>query len=94
MKSRIGIINFHTNVDIQNAKQYMRDYEELLNAYNFDIGIIGRFFEKLFGTRKYNEIEKQLECRYNYNMSYSKAITILYETKNEKYIFDPFKKEK
>lgn len=92
MKHTISITNFHTNDDIRNAKRYMRDYKELLNAYNSDIGVIGRFFEKLFGSRKYSEIEKRLE--YRYNMSYSKAMIILYETKNEKYIFDPFKKEK
>ena len=90
MNSNNYITNIHTNEDIRNAKQYMLEYKALLEDYNLDAGIIGRFFEKLFGTQKYTIIEKRLKDYYN--MSYSKAMIILYETNNEQYIFNPFKK--
>ena len=79
----------YTNNDIYNAKQYMIEYKSLLDDYNLDIGILGRFFEKLFGTQKYTIIEKKLQ--YDYNMSYNKALIILYATNNEQYIFNPFR---
>lgn len=83
------ITNIYANESIYNAKQYMIEYKVLLDDYNLDVGIIGRFFEKLFGTQKYKIIEQRLQDYYN--MSYTKAMTILYETHNDQYIFDPFK---
>ena len=83
------ITNIHTNEEIYNAKQYMIEYKALLDDYNLDVGLIGRFFEKLFGTQKYRIIEERL--KEHYEMSYSKALTILYETHNDQYVFNPFK---
>ena len=82
------IINIHTNESIYNAKQYMLEYKALLDDYNLDIGIIGRFFEKLFGTPKYRNIELRLQEYYG--LTYSKALEILYDTHNEEYVFNPF----
>jgi len=84
----VNITNIHTNEEIYNAKQYMYEYKMLLDDYNLDIGIIGRFFEKLFGTSKYKNIELKLEEYYG--LTYSKALIILYETHNEQYVFNPF----
>ena len=84
-----NITNIHTNDEIYDAKKYMIEYKALLDDYNLDIGIIGRFFEKLFGTQKYYYIELQLQKLYG--MTYNKALTILYETHNEQYVFNPFK---
>ena len=74
---------------LDHKEQYMIEYKALLDDYNLDIGLIGRFFEKLFGTQKYRMIEERLQDYYN--MSYSKALTILYETHNDQYVFNPFK---
>lgn len=82
------ITNIHTNEEVYNAKQYMIEYKALLDDYNLDVGIIGRFFEKLFGTQKYRIIEEKLQDYYN--MSYIKAMTILYETHNDQYVYNPF----
>lgn len=84
-----NLTNIHTNEEIYNAKKYMLEYKALLDDYNLDVGLIGRFFEKLFGTQKYRMIEERLQDYYN--MSYSKALTILYETHNDQYVFNPFK---
>ena len=83
------ITNIHTNESIYNAKQYMIEYKALLDDYNLNVGIIGRFFEKLFGTQKYRIIEEKLQDYYD--MSYIKAMIILYETHNDEYVFNPFK---
>lgn len=81
----------YTNKDIHFAKLYMQAYEALLDIHEIDIGIIGRFFEKLFGTNKYTKIEKRLKEWYN--LTYNEAYTILDYTGNKEYIFDPFLKK-
>ena len=77
------------NEEVYYAKQYMNDYKSLVEDYKRDMGIIGRFFAKLFGTNMYHEIENDL---YNkYGMEYSQALTILYESYNSDYVYNPFK---
>lgn len=77
--------------EIYKAKQYMQAYESLIDMHDIDIGIIGRFFEKLFGTNKYSQIETMLKEWYS--LTYNEAYTILDYTGNKEYIFDPFLKK-
>ena len=81
----------YTNIEIYNATNYMQEYDILLQDYNLNVGWIGRFFDKLFGSNKYNNIEKQLE--HNYNLSWVKSAEILHSAGKDKYIFYPFKKK-
>lgn len=82
------ITNIHSNEEIYNAKKYMMEYEALVKAGKSDMGIIGRFFAKLFGTTMYSDIEKHLSEKYGIN--YGKALTILYESRNNKFVYNPF----
>lgn len=89
MDLNYNLTNIHTNEEIYTAKKYMVDYKALLDDYNLDIGLIGRFFEKLFGTQKYSTIEIYLNELYG--MTYNKALQILYDVHQENYVFNPFK---
>ena len=78
-----------TDKYISNARLYMQEYKSLVIEHNINTGKIGRFFEKIFGTSAYVNIEKYLQNKYN--LTYSKASEILYYTNNDKYIYDPYK---
>ena len=79
----------YTEDDTLNAKVYMMEYKFLDDTHKLNAGFIGRFFEKLFGTSAYKDIEEYLQNKYN--LSYYKATKILYYTNNDKYIYNPFK---
>jgi len=74
--------------DVSIAKSYMNEYKFLVDIHKLNIGFIGRFFEKLFGTSVYTNIEAELERKYN--LTYYRVIKVLYYTNNDKYIYDPF----
>ena len=78
----------YSNDEIHQAKLYMADYKVSVKEYKQSLGVIGRFFGKLFGTSMYNDIEKYLYKKYN--LTYGKAFTLLYATNNEKDIYNPF----
>ena len=75
--------------DILCAKVYMLEYKYLDDIHKLNAGIIGRFFERIFGTPTYADIEEYLQNKYN--LSYYKASEVLYYTNNDKYIYDPYK---
>lgn len=84
-----NVMNYNTD-DISNAKQYMLDYKALVDIHNLNAGLIGRFFEKIFGTSAYTDIEEYLQNKYS--LSYYKALEILYYTNNDKDVYNPFSK--
>ena len=55
----------YTKDDIFNAKIYMMEYKFLDEIHKLNAGIIGRFFEKIFGTSAYADIEECLKNKYN-----------------------------
>ena len=63
----------------------MQDYKYLVKIHKLNAGVIGRFFEKIFGTSVYKNIETELEIKYN--LTYYKAMEVLYYTNNQKYIY-------
>ena len=75
--------------DIFNAKIYMMEDKFLDEIHKLNAGIIGRFFEKIFGTSAYADIEECLKNKYN--LSYCEAKDVLYYSNNDKYIYNPFK---
>lgn len=77
-----------TKDDVLLAKAYMQDYKYLVEIHKLNAGVIGRFFEKIFGTSIYKDIEDELEIKYN--LTYYKVLEVLYYTNNDKYIFNPF----
>ena len=79
-----NVMNYNTD-DISNAKQYMLDYKALVDIHNLNVGLIGRFFEKIFGTSAYTDIEEYLQNKYN--LTYYKAMEILYYANNQKHIY-------
>jgi len=83
------IQNIYSNNDISDAIEYMDDYKRLVNQYKQDMGIIGRFFAKIFGTTMYHDIEDKLYSKYG--MDYYKALKILYEAHKADYVYSPFK---
>ena len=83
-----NVMNYNTD-DTLTAKVYMMEYKFLDETHKFNAGIIGRFFEKIFGTSAYTDIEEYLQNKYN--LSYYKATEVLYYTNNDKYIYNPFK---
>lgn len=83
-----NVMNYNTD-DALTAKVYMMEYKFLDDTHKLNAGFIGRFFEKLFGTSAYADIEEYLQNKYN--LSYYKATEVLYYTNNDKYIYNPFK---
>lgn len=79
----------YTKDDIFNAKIYMMEYKFLDEIHKLNAGIIGRFFEKIFSTSAYADIEECLKNKYN--LSYCEAKDVLYYSNNDKYIYNPFK---
>ena len=82
-----NVMNYNTD-DALTAKVYMMEYKFLDETHKLNTGIIGRFFEKIFGTSAYTDIEEYLQNKYN--LSYYKATEVLYYTNNDKYIYNPF----
>ena len=78
----------YTKDDIFNAKIYMMEYKFLDEIHKLNAGIIGRFFEKIFGTSAYADIEECLKNKYN--LSYCEAKDVLYYSNNDKYIYNPY----
>ena len=83
------IRNVYSNDDVINAQEYMSDYKSLVKKYKQDLGLIGRFFAKIFGTNMYHDIENNLY--FKYGMDYCKALTILYNAHKADYVYSPFK---
>ena len=84
-----NVMNYNTD-DTLTAKVYMMEYKFLDETHKLNTGIIGRFFEKIFGTSAYTDIEEYLQNKYN--LSYYKALEILYYTNNDKDVYNPFSK--
>ena len=74
-----------SNNDVFLAKTYMIEYKFLVETHKLYAGIIGRFFERIFCTSVYKDIEKELKIKYG--LSYSNAFEVLYYTNNKKYIY-------
>lgn len=77
--------NNYTKDEILNAKAYMIEYKFMVETHRCNAGIIGRFFERIFGTSEYADIEVELQIKYN--LTYYKAMEVLYYTNNQKYIY-------
>ena len=82
-----NVMNY-TEDDTLNAKVYMMEYKFLDDTHKLNAGFIGRFFEKIFGTSAYTDIEEYLQNKYS--LSYYKALEILYYTNNDKDVYNPF----
>jgi hypothetical protein len=81
--------NYQFNIEpkeVTLAKIYMYEYKYLIEWHKIEIGIIGRFFEKLFGTDFYSNLEITL-CN-EYHINWYDAYEILVKSKNEKYIYE------
>ena len=77
--------NRYTQDEILNAKDYMIEYKSMIETHRRNAGIIGRFFERIFGTSAYADIEVELQIKYN--LTYYKAMEVLYYTNNQNYIY-------
>jgi hypothetical protein len=82
------IDNKYNEDEVLIAKLYMMEYKFLVETHKTNIGIIGRFFERMFGTSIYSEIENDLDRKYE--LSYNLTLEVLYYTNNKKYIYNPF----
>ena len=76
---------YFSDDDILLAKTYMIEYKFMVETHKCNAGIIGRFFERIFGTSAYADIEVELQIKYN--LTYYKAMEVLYYTNNQKYIY-------
>ena len=70
-----------TSDNIMKAKAYMYEYKARVEIHKVDIGFIGRFFEKLFGTNFYSDLE--IYMRNTYKMSWIQAYEILLMSNNK-----------
>ena len=68
-----NVMNYNTD-DALNAKVYMMEYKFLDETHKLNAGIIGRFFEKIFGTSAYTDIEEYLQNKYNLSYCFSNHI--------------------
>ena len=68
------------------AKTYMYEYKYLVECHKIKIGIIGRLFEKIFGTDFYGDLEIKLYDEYH--MNWFDAYNILIKTNNKNYIYE------
>ena len=75
-----------TTDNILNAKAYMRDYKNEIENHKADLGFIGRFFEKLFGTDFYSNLEMRLLNIYD--MKWIQAYEILVRSNNKDKIYE------
>ena len=74
-----------TTDNILKAKAYMYEYKALIETHKVDLGFIGRFFEKLFGTNFYSNLEIQMVD--NYGMTWIQAYEILLRSNNKDKIY-------
>ena len=79
-------INMEVTTDnILKAKAYMYEYKARVETHKVDIGFIGRFFENLFGTDFYSDLE--IYMRNTYKMSWVQAYEILLMSNNKDKIY-------
>lgn len=80
-------INMEVTTDnIMKAKAYMYEYKARIETHKVDLGFIGRFFEKLFGTDFYSNLEIQMVD--NYGMTWIQAYEILLRSNNKDKIYE------
>lgn len=75
-----------TQDNILKAKAYMYEYKARIETHKVDLGFIGRFFEKLFGTDFYSNLEIQMVD--NYGMTWIQAYEILLKSNNKDKIYE------
>jgi len=75
-----------TQDNILKAKAYMYEYKARIETHKVDLGFIGRFFEKLFGTNFYSNLEIQMVD--NYGMTWIQAYEILLNSNNKDKIYE------
>jgi len=75
-----------TQDNILKAKAYMYEYKARIETHKVDLGFIGRFFEKLFGTDFYSNLEIQMMD--NYGMTWIQAYEILLKSNNKDKIYE------
>ena len=75
-----------TQDNILKAKAYMYEYKARIETHKVDLGFIGRFFEKLFGTDFYTNLEIQMMD--NYGMNWIQAYEILLNSNNKDKIYE------
>jgi len=75
-----------TQDNILKAKAYMYEYKARIETHKVDLGFIGRFFEKLFGTDFYSNLEFQMMD--NYGMTWIQAYEILLNSNNKDKIYE------
>jgi len=75
-----------TQDNILKAKTYMYEYKARVETHKVHIGFIGRFFEKLFGTKFYSELEIQLLN--DYGLHWVEAYEILIKSNNKDKIYE------
>jgi len=64
----------------------MYEYKARIETHKVDLGFIGRFFEKLFGTDFYSNLEIQMID--NYGMTWIQAYEILLNSNNKDKIYE------
>jgi len=75
-----------TKDNIMKAKAYMYEYKARVETHKVNLGFIGRFFEKLFGTDFYSDLEIYMVN--NYNMCWVQAYEILFRSNNKDKIYE------
>ena len=75
-----------TTDNILKAKAYMYEYKVRIETHKVDLGFIGRFFEKLFGTDFYSNLEIQMVDKYG--MTWIQAYEILVKSNNKDKIYE------
>ena len=75
-----------TTDNILKAKSYMYEYKMRVETHKNDIGFIGRFFEKLFGTDFYSNLD--IDMYTEYRMKWIDAYEILSKTHNNHIIYE------
>ena len=75
-----------TQDNILKAKAYMYEYKARIETHKVDLGFIGNFFEKLFGTNFYSNLEIQMMD--SYGMTWIQAYEILLKSDNKDKIYE------
>ena len=75
-----------TQDNILKAKAYMYEYKARIETHKVDLGFIGIFFEKLFGTDFYSNLEIQMMD--SYGMTWIQAYEILLNSNNKDKIYE------
>ena len=74
-----------TTDNILKAKAYMYEYKARVETHKVDIGFLGIFFEKLFGTNFYSDLE--IYMKNTYGMSWVEAYEVLFRSNNKDKIY-------